>query len=764
MINLKKNIYIYHVLPRLAFSIAFSLLILSCFSASDKDVDSLKTVLRSSLSPQQRYLVYKKLVFLYSDDRNLDSAAVYLDKLKRSFSKLDARGHKETGDLHFAHAAYFSKSSRPDSALLRAKEAKKHYKLSDNVKSVLETNFVIERTYIGTGAFDSCVKLSKESISLAEELKDKLEQCIHWFTLAVALGNTGKRTEARDAYENAIRIAHEGKLYDQEINSLINLSYFYNDIDTKLSRKYLSRAEKLLDKSIDPVQRITCMAGWGNLFSYTGQTDSAIYVFRKVLPELDSVNDRSFYSSVIANLGDLYYQSGDYENAIAFTKRSIALYERDNNLFDLAICYGSLGDSYFLLQDYKRSILNYQKAIDLSLELKLPDQLIQNYSHLSECYEKLGDYKNAYKNFKLFKSWNDTLNNIDNAKKLTEKELNFQFELQQKEKDLIQKNKDELTQEQIKRQKFTIYASVAGACVLLVFLFVSVRNSNIRKRINKQLEQSHTEIKQQKNIIETKNREITDSIMYASRIQQGILPDQGEIKSLLPGGFLFFRPRDIVSGDFYWVRALKGSDEIGYDDMVGVVVADCTGHGVPGAFMSFIGSTILNQTLGNNKIANPADALNYLNEQLPITLQSKIKTGQINDGMEAGIFTLNKKTNKLFFAGANLNLIHIRNGVVNEVRGDKHSIGLNIEQQKTFTNNALTLEKGDCIYMFSDGYPDQFGGEKGKKYKYKNLLNFLNEISVMSSEEQSRLLSENFDKWKGEHEQLDDVLLFGMKV
>src|SRR5258708_25284063 len=137
--------------------------------------------------------------------------------------------------------------------------------------------------------------------------------------------------------------------------------------------------------------------------------------------------------------------------------------------------------------------------------------------------------------------------------------------------------------------------------------------------------------------------------------------------------------------------------------------------------MSFIGSTILNQTLGHKKIETPADALNYLNQQLPLTLQSKIKTGQINDGMEAGILTINKSTNKLFFAGANLNLIHIRKNVITEIKGDKHSICLNTEQQKTFTNNELSLEKGDCIYMFSDGYPDQFGGPKGKKYKYKNL-------------------------------------------
>jgi serine phosphatase RsbU (regulator of sigma subunit) len=431
---------------------------------------------------------------------------------------------------------------------------------------------------------------------------------------------------------------------------------------------------------------------------------------------------------------------------------------------DIEIAFGTIADIYLQKGEYKLALDYYKKATSMSLRLGFKEELIYNYIGLYKCYEQIGDYKEAYKAYKLFHIYNDSLRNVETTKKLTEQELTYRFSNQQKEQKLIQEAKDELTSEQIKRQRLTIYAGIGGGILLLIFLIVSIRNNTIRKRINKQLESSHAEIKQQKNVIEHKNREITDSIMYASRIQQGILPDAEEIRLMLPNSFLFYRPRDIVSGDFYWMKPLKGSSKIGFDNLVGVVVADCTGHGVPGAFMSFIGSTILNQTQNDKKIETPADALNYLNTQLPLTLQSKVKTGQINDGMEAGICIVNKNTDRLYFAGANLNLIHIRNKTVHEIKGDKHSIGLNTEQQKTFTNNELQLEKGDCIYMFSDGYPDQFGGAKGKKYKYKNLLNFLNENSHLSSEEQHQKLSDNFDSWKGDLEQLDDVLLFGMKI
>ena len=568
---------------------------------------------------------------------------------------------------------------------------------------------------------------------------------------------------AADVLRQALRFSKQTKNNVNIVQSLLGLASIYIDINANYAIAQLNETRAYLDK-VYPNQKGSVYTAFGNAYSNIKMYDSAIYYYNKNLAIIDLEDDKTHYGAMVGNIGNVYLSMGKYDEALAKQFESLEYFKQTSDSMDIEIAYGTIADVYLKKKNYKEALNYYLKATNMSERLGFVEELIYNYTGLYQCYEQMGNYKEAYRTYKLYHKYNDSLRNVETAKKLTEQELNYRFENQQKEQQLVQKAKDDLTTEQIKRQKLSTYVALGGGAVLMIFLIVSVRNSNIRKKINKQLELSHSEINKQKNVIEHKNREITDSIMYASRIQQGILPDAEEIKSLLPNSILFYRPRDIVSGDFYWMKQLKGSNKIGFDDLIGIVVADCTGHGVPGAFMSFIGSTILNQTLNNKKVEGPASALNYLNEQLPLTLKSKIKTGQINDGMEAGICVINKTSNKLHFAGANLNLIHIRNGVVNEIKGDKHSIGLNIEQQKTFTDNEIQLEKGDCIYMFSDGYPDQFGGPKGKKYKYKNLLSFLTANSTLSSEEQLQKLSDNFDNWKGNLEQLDDVLLFGLKV
>ncbi len=638
-----------------------------------------------------------------------------------------------------------------------------YFKKSNRVDSEIEAAFLLGAQYHTTSNYDSSLYFCNVYIPISIRV-NKMNTANSFYILkGRSLAQKGKLNEAAEVMQESHELAKKQKNTNNIFQSLMGLSSIYQELNTSFALNYLHQAAEYLPKISDEA-KTTLYTGLGNAYQNRGNYDSALYFYKQNLKYINKAEDKIRYGAMVGNIGNVYLDMGRLDEALDKQFESLEYFKLASDSLDIEIAYGTIADVYLQKNNYKEALNYYHKATTMSIRLGFKEELIYNYTGLYKCHEKLGDFKEAYRYYKLFHQFNDSFRNVEMTKKLTEQELNYRFDNQQKEQKLIQNTKDQLTAEQIKRQKLTIYAGFSGGIILVIFLIVSVRNSNIRKRINKQLEQSHGEIQQQKNIIETKNREITDSIMYASRIQEGILPDAEDIKKFLPTSFLFFRPRDIVSGDFYWVKQLKGSAKVGSGDLVGVVIADCTGHGVPGAFMSFIGSTILNQTINNKKIETPADALNYLNEQLPLTLQSKVKTGQINDGMEAGICVINKSESKLTFAGANLNLIHIRNNVVNEIKGDKHSIGLNTEHQKTFTDNEISLEKGDCIYMFSDGYPDQFGGEKGKKYKYKNLLNFLISNAHLNSDEQLQKLSENFDKWKGNLEQLDDVLLFGMKV
>ncbi len=278
-----------------------------------------------------------------------------------------------------------------------------------------------------------------------------------------------------------------------------------------------------------------------------------------------------------------------------------------------------------------------------------------------------------------------------------------------------------------------------------------------------QVEERTKEIKQQNLIIEEKNKDITDSINYAKRIQDSIFPSEEEINIFLKDWFVFFQPKDIVSGDFYFVEKIKNNNGT---EVIGVAVADCTGHGVPGAFMSMLGTNILRQSLNETSVNSPGDALDYLNENLNISLRQN-SDRQVRDGMDIGFAVIDLLNMKLYFAGANNPCWIIRKSgnayELNEIKANKQPIGF-FENAQSFTNHQIDLQKDDCIYLFSDGYSDQFGGELGKKFKRKNLENKLIEIAHLPMKEQKKIIAQTFYQWKGEYSQTDDVCVIGIKV
>jgi len=263
------------------------------------------------------------------------------------------------------------------------------------------------------------------------------------------------------------------------------------------------------------------------------------------------------------------------------------------------------------------------------------------------------------------------------------------------------------------------------------------------------------EINEQKEEIEQKNKDITDSINYAKRIQSAILPDREDLKRKYPNSFVLFRPKDIVSGDFYWFQS-RG-------EWLLVAAADCTGHGVPGALMSMIGSNILNQVVKDESVKMPSHVLDQLDKKVVETLRMSGEE-EVKDGMDIAFSAINFKNKTLDYAGANRPMLLIRNNEVIEYKADKLSIGGHSHEGKKFTDNSVALEEGDCIYMFTDGYSDQFGGTSRKKFMSKNLKNLLLEIHQKPFDEQKTILLERFNKWRGVLEQVDDVLVIGIKI
>ncbi len=277
-------------------------------------------------------------------------------------------------------------------------------------------------------------------------------------------------------------------------------------------------------------------------------------------------------------------------------------------------------------------------------------------------------------------------------------------------------------------------------------------NENLEKRVIERTKK----VVEQKRLIELKNEEITSSIEYAKRIQKAILPLEAEISKLLPGYFIFYQPKDIVSGDFYWFTQ-KGNKSI-------IVAADCTGHGVPGAFMSMLGISMLDDIVNHQNIVQSDLILNKLKDSIIKSLHQTNNKGELKDGMDLSLLIIDRVEMTLQFSGAYNPLLIIRNNELYTHKADRMPVGFHFKHNTTFSKTDLNLEKDDMLYIFSDGYTDQFGGVSNKKFMMKQFKSLLLEIHHQPLKAQKKAIKERFFEWKSSYPQTDDIIIIGIKV
>ncbi len=289
------------------------------------------------------------------------------------------------------------------------------------------------------------------------------------------------------------------------------------------------------------------------------------------------------------------------------------------------------------------------------------------------------------------------------------------------------------------------------------FNYMVERLQTLYNNLEQKVKERTADLNAKKDELEEQKKDIEDSIRYAKRIQNAILPPMAYVKSLFPNSFIYYQSKDIVSGDFYWVGEV--------DNKKLMAIVDCTGHGVPGAFMSIIGNNQLTQTVGIERTDVPSDILNDVNSGVTALLRQTKGNTNVKDGMDLALVSINYETLELNFAGAYNPVYIIRDKELIEIKADKFPIGgfLNQDLEK-FKNNVFQLQKDDMIYMFSDGYMDQFGGPKGKKFKSRNMKNLMITISEFSCEKQHTILKDTITDWMKDEEQVDDILVSGIKI
>ncbi len=492
------------------------------------------------------------------------------------------------------------------------------------------------------------------------------------------------------------------------------------------------------------------------------------------------------------SLAVIYSNLEQFENAQIYFQNCLQISRELNDKKEIFNDLVNLGITLQYVNKYKESAEKFEEALVKCKELNLINRLKQCYFYLSTAYQKTGNSTKAVEYLDLYSKFekNDSKQTIEQLeensrnqlqrankdKQLTENQLQQEKERLKGVTDTLQMV-NELTMEQqmqielnnltlkeketqLKMKQQTIYFFIGIIILILTFAIIVYQQFTEKKRANKILALQNIALNRQKEEIAKKTRQIIDSINYANRIQTAILPSEKNITKYLPNSFIFFKPRDIVSGDFYWFSK--------QGDKLFLAVVDCTGHGVPGAFMSMIGNTLLNQIVNEKQVYNPAEILEKLNAGVLYALnqQSNDEMQNQDDGMDITLSCIDLREKTINIAAANHCIYIVHNEKIELVEGDLYSIGgiFSSNVNISFKNYSQKLETDDVIYMFTDGYKDQFGSKENKKFMANRFERLLFEVYKLPFSEQKHQLAKKFEEWKGDYPQIDDILVVGFKI
>lgn len=511
--------------------------------------------------------------------------------------------------------------------------------------------------------------------------------------------------------------------------------------------------EELGDKS----KIATTYNNIGAAYKDLGNYSKTLGYFKKALTISTETNDQRSMALCLNNIGEIHRIKGHLDLALEFFTQSLSIRKEIADKKGMANCYANIGHIFKIRANYKKALKYLNQAINIKLELGTLDGLDEVSENLYEIYADRGNSEKALEMYVLHKNTKDSIFNQDLEKKLYRFKIDNEYQLKTRtdsiklvHERLIQKAEKIANYEILKTEKRTKYGLIV---IVLLALFTLVF-------VFKQLKKSKTQnivIEEQHDKLNESHKEITDSINYAKRIQDALMTSTEYIKKVMPNSFIFFSPKDIVSGDFYWVYK---SD----NNQLFFTVADCTGHGVPGAFMSMIGTSLLNENIVEKGIQDPAKILDSMREQIIKSLKQKGEIGENKDGMDMALCRYDPNHKTVEYSGAYNPLIHISNDEINSIKANNQPVAFYRGDMKPFTKQTLKVQSGDMIYIFSDGFADQFGGGKGKKYMIGKFKKFLLSISKLPVEEQNSALENEFSNWKSSYEQVDDICVMGVRI
>ena len=600
--------------------------------------------------------------------------------------------------------------------------------------------------------FDSAIIIYDAVLITAKEINDIMLK-------ATAYNNLGGIYYMQGNYMPALKNYFEALALMDKLNDKGSAATILNNIATiHLSQKDYAKAleynkrclkvRKDLSLSNEVAQSCNNIA---LVFTERLMFDSALYYYRMGVNSLGSKPNLAIQAALYDGMSNVYGRKFDFKSAYQNSLKSLSIRLSSNDEGQKALGYSQMGRCQTQINRHDSALYYLEKGYEIAKRLKMNDVIKSTTGTLYTVYANKKMFEKAYQALEEYKRLSDKTLNKQTQRAALQQSMQYEFEKKEALAKAEQDKKDAIALEEKNNQRTIIFSiSVILVMVLALALFI-FKGYRQKQKDNLIIAQQKNEVEHQKAIIEEHQKETIDSINYAKKIQYALLAQDDLLKRNIQNYFILFKPKDIVSGDFYWATE--------HHDKFYIAVCDSTGHGVPGAFMSLLNMGFLSEAIKEKNISKPNEVLNYVRTRL---VDSLGHDGQ-KDGMDAILMCFDRKTNLITYSAANNEPILISNNQVIELEKDKMPVGKG-EKLNSFVLYSVPGNVGDTLYLYTDGYADQFGGPKGKKYKYKQLNDLLLSISTKKLDEQKEILQSSFNNWKENLEQVDDVLIVGIKI
>ncbi|MCB9223837.1 MAG: tetratricopeptide repeat protein [Crocinitomicaceae bacterium] len=651
--------------------------------------------------------------------------------------------------------------SDPDSAYLLTNELKNLAKKNNNAKMMIVSLNAYGVIKTLTGDYDSAMYYFKECEMVSKQTGHSEDQATSIMNIGNVFRMKGNLAEAIINYNSARKIYESLEMIDRVLQIYTNISLVYSDQkDFKMAQEYLKKGEALINEGYgDKQAAIYNYYNQGVNYNNREIPDSAILYLEKTKVLAESMNNEIMLLHTYVAMGSAY-RTVDDGLALDYFNNALTKGKELNDVQAISTTNFHLADVFLKQGKMDLAITHAKQSLEIAEELEMLFNMNEASQILYQAYKAKGNTANALEYYEKFILYRDSLEGESNQKEIINQEYKFEYEkkaaadsVKAAEESKIQAALLKAEKSENQKRKQQSYFLIGGLLIAIIFGIVVFNRFKITNK--------------QKVVIEEQKNEIIDSIRYAKRIQSAILPPDKVVKANLENSFILYKPKDIVAGDFYWMQT-TGNKII-------FAAADCTGHGVPGALVSVVCHNALNRSVKEFNLIDPADILDKTRELVVTEFQKSDE--EVKDGMDIALCVLDDL--KLQYAGAHNPLWIIRNSDFDsnlgvhkeegsewqllEIKADKQPIGITHEP-KSFTAHSVQLKTNDRIFVFSDGFSDQFGGDQGKKFKTKAFKQLLLSIQHLDMEAQKKEIDRAFEEWKGDIEQLDDVCIIGVRV